>query len=45
MPNWPGWIDGGVLWSLLISLAWAVGLAGFAAWLMRRAEATIADWI
>lgn len=45
MPNWPGWIDGGVLWSLLISLAWAAGLAGFAAWLMRRAEATIADWI
>lgn len=45
MPDWPGWIEGGGLWSLAISLAWAGGLAGLASWLMRRSEATISDWV
>lgn len=41
MPAWPGtpWA------SLGAAVAWAVALTGISAWLLRRTETTIADWI
>ena len=45
MPDWPGWLDGGVLGAVLISFGWALLLAGLAAMLLRRMEATLADWM
>jgi hypothetical protein len=45
MPDWPGWFDGGVLGAVLISVGWALLLCGLAALLLRRMEATLADWM
>jgi len=45
MPDWPGWFDGGVLAAVLISVGWAVLLASLAWMLLRRMEATLADWM
>lgn len=45
MPEWPGWFDGGVLGAVLISVGWAVLLSSLAALLLRRMEATLADWM
>jgi ABC-type polysaccharide/polyol phosphate export permease len=45
MPDWPGWLDGGVLGAVLISVGWALLLCGLAALLLRRMEATLADWM
>jgi ABC-type polysaccharide/polyol phosphate export permease len=42
MPNWP---TDQLPTSLTAATLWAVGLAVFSAWLRRRTEATIADWI
>lgn len=45
MPDWPGWLDGGVLGAVLISMGWALLLAGLAVVLLRRMESTLADWM
>ena len=45
MPDWPGWLDGGVLAAVLISVGWALVLSSLAAILLRRMEATLADWM
>ncbi|RPI90395.1 MAG: hypothetical protein EHM42_01445 [Planctomycetaceae bacterium] len=45
MPNWPGWIDGGVLASTMVSVVWALALSAVAWTLMRRMQRTIADWM
>jgi len=42
MPGWPSAALGD---SLLASCLWAAGLTAVSAWLLRRSEATIADWI
>lgn len=45
MPDWPGWIDGGVLAAAAISGLWAAALTALAWTLMRRMQPTIADWM
>jgi len=45
MPHWPGGAASGFALSLAMSIVWAVVLGGFAAWLLRRAESTLADWL
>jgi lipopolysaccharide transport system permease protein len=45
MPDWPGWLDGGVLGAVLVSVGWAMLLSSIAALLLRKMEATLADWM
>jgi ABC-type polysaccharide/polyol phosphate export permease len=45
MPDWPGWLDGGVLGAVLISVGWALLLTSLAVVLLRRMESTLADWM
>jgi len=45
MPVWPAASEGHLGASLLAASLWATGLTAFSAWLLRRSEATIADWI
>ena len=45
MPDWPGWFEGGVFTSAVVSCAWAAALTTAAVVLMRRMQRTIADWM
>lgn len=45
MPEWTGWLEGGLLGAMLVSVGWAVLLSSLAALLLRRMETTLADWM
>lgn len=45
MPDWPGWLDGGVLGCVVVSCGWAIVLSWIATHLLRRMQRTIADWM